>query len=552
MSVAYAADLLGFNLVEQSAVRIDATYPTRAFFRPSEPAGLRIRLSAVPRTPLTAHVDVVELDRTVVHAAKVLAGRDSIVPLPLPVRAGVGYGVRLELRDRGGRLVDRRQTALDVQQSWIDAPRYGVLCEFSPGERYGRRAEQLLRRHVNAVQFYDWMYRHYRYLPPQDTFTDVLGRTLALSSTKRAVAAVHRRGMAALAYGSVYGAEAEYALGHPDELAYDAAGKPLSLGGVFYLQDLRPGPWRDRILEEYRQAVRQVGFDGIHADQYGIEDAAYDIHGTPMPWGPAFAGFIDAAQGAVEKAGGSGIIFNFVNNWPIEEAGATRQLCTYIEVWPPHIALGDLYRLVRGARSIAPQRQVILAAYMSSATPEPDAAEAATLLTTAAIAASGAFHLLLVEGNGILADPYYPKFVRPGRRFQQRLIATQDFVVRYGAYLFDRTLTYGPQVRFPDSRLWGIHRQGTAFDTVSILNARPGDPWNATRPEPAARRNVAVDLPFEGTPQRVLVASPGRRADAVEVPFERHGQRLRFAIPSLDLWTLAIVTRDSAAAGSHA
>lgn len=527
-----------------SSVRITAVYPTRSYFRPGEPGELRVRLSASPSVPVSVHVEVVSPGSTVVHAESTLTQKEGTVTLPLPAAAGVGYGVHVEIRDlEKGTMLDRRTTALDVQNSWVDAPRYGVLCEFSPEETYGRRAEQLLQRHINVIQFYDWMYRHYRYLPPEDTFIDVLGRTLALSSTQRAIAAAHARGMAAIAYGSVYGAEAEYSLQHPDELLYDEHGDALSLGKVFYLQDLREGSWRDRILGEYRQAVTALGFDGIHADQYGIEDDAYDLHGTQVPWGPAFDGFIEAGQQAVEEVGGDGVIFNFVNNWPIQEASSARQLCTYIEVWPPHITLHDLHRLVREARELAVERQVILAAYMSCATERPDAAQTSTLLTTATIAASGGFHLLLVEGTGILADPYYPKFVRPGTGFQRRLIEMQDFVVRYGAYLFDRSLTYGPDVRISIPHAWGIHRTGTAFDTVSLLNTASSDLWNAVRKTPPVREHIEVDVPFIGRADRVYLASPGGEADAVSVPFQASAGRVRFTVPSLHIWTLAVITR---------
>jgi dextranase len=529
-----------------SDVKITAAYPTRAFFRPGEPIGIHVQLSASPPIPLELHVDVVSLGGTVVQAHSTLAEKQGTITAPLPTLSGVGYGARVELRDpRTGTTLDRCTTSLDVQQSWVDAPRYGVLCEFSPGEDYTQRSEQLLQRHINVVQFYDWMYRHYQYLPPQDTFTDVLGRTLALSSTQSAIAAVHARGMAAIAYGSVYGAEAEYALQHPAELVYDAQGQPLSLGKVFYLQDLRPGPWRDRILGEYRSAVHDLEFNGIHADQYGIEDDAFDAQQAPVPWGSAFAGIIAAAQHAVEDAGGTGIIFNFVNNWPIDAASAAPQLCTYIEVWPPHITLNDLHSLIRGAKRLAPDRQVILAAYMSCAAGLPDAAEGTTLLATATIAASGGFHLLSVEGTGILADAYYPKFVRPGAHFTRHLLEMQDFTVRYGAYLYDRSLSYGTGVRLSSAHPWAIHRRGSAFDTLSLVNAKAGDLWDAARTRPSTRKNVRVTMPFDGKPQRVYLASPGAGADAVSVPFDHSNGTIRFTVPSVDIWTLAIITRES-------
>ncbi len=377
-----------------------------------------------------------------------------------------------------GKTLDTDYTAVDFHESWFDAPRYAFLSEFGAGEDYEERANELLRRHVTAVQFYDWMYRHYQLLPPSADYTDILGRSISLASVESAIAAAHSRGMAAIAYGSVYGAEAEYALDRPEELLYDQTGTPISLGGIFYLQDVRPGPWRDRILGEYENVVRRLAFDGIHADQYGTETSgsvAYDHAGSRIELGPALAGLIGDAQARVKDAGADGIIFNFVTNWPLQDAAGERQLATYIEVWPPYTTMGHLAGLISSARCLAPERQVILAAYMSCATEDPDAAEAATLLTSATIHAAGGFHLLLGEGTGILVHAYYPKFVRPGRRFSGAAARTLGF---RGPL---RPLPLGP---VPDILERGPGRRG-----VDHSSHRPG----VRDAEPAQRRpNVAV------------------------------------------------------------
>jgi dextranase len=539
--------------------------PARAFFRPGEHASISIRVSpaAVDRGQLA--VELLDLDHVIDTANVVVKGLERRVALPLPPRPGRGYGVRVTLL-LDGRPVDERRTALDVQISWTDAPRYGFLSQFAPEEEYPERADSMLRRHVNVVQFYDWMYRHYEYLPPEDHFVDVLGRTQSLESVRSALAAVHDRGMAAMAYGSVYGAEPEHALEHRDELLYDGPnGNPIALIDLFYLQDVRPGPWRDRVLGQYRQAVGDLGFDGIHADQYGFpREGVYDSRGELVDMPQALAGMVAAAQDAVVRAGGNGIIFNCVENWPIEEVAPEPQTCMYIEVWPPYTRLLDLYELVKGARVLAPDRQVILAAYMSCAAgtgardnyahwPDgwgisgavtPDEAAAATLVTSAAIHASGGFHLLLGENDGILADPYYPKFALPGPVFRERLTAHWDFIVRYTAYLFDRDLEYRKSDSIHAGRLWAIHRSGRDFETLSLINADPAEGWNALRPEPEEKRNVHVEMPAPSTVSEVLAASPDRGGDPVRLDFEVSDGQLRFHVPSVHLWTLVIINRD--------
>ena len=538
-----ALRLMG-SMEGQHRVKITACHPTRAFFRPGDHGEIVVRVTGSVLGATTAHVIITELQRTLLTAASSFTGPEQIIQFPLPATPGRGYGVAVELTDTAtGQVLARAFTALDVQNSWTDAPRYGFLSGFAPGEEYEQRADALLARHINVVQFYDWMYRHYQYLPPDDTFTDILHRTLSLSSTRRAIAAVQARSMAAMAYGSVYGAEPEYALAHPDELLYDDAGKALSLDGAFYFQDVRPGSWRDRILGEYRKAIQDVHFDGIHADQYGFPETAKDAHGDLVQMGPALAGIVGAAQHAVVDAGGDGIIFNCVTNWPIRDVAPEPQLCTYIEVWPPYRTLGDLSQLVRGAKELAQQRQVILAADMSAGASTPNEAETATLLASSTIHASGGFHLLLGEGTGILVDPYYPKFEVPGPVFQRKLVAHWNFIVRYGAYLFDRSLIPGTKVKVSNRKVWSIHRRTEGFETVSLINAHPNDLWDALKAKPPVRRNVRVEIPMTGSISGVFLASPDSATGAAAPDYEHVHGTLVVTVPSVRTWTLLIITR---------
>ncbi|HEV3310733.1 MAG TPA: glycoside hydrolase family 66 protein [Chloroflexota bacterium] len=539
--------------------------PDRAYFTPGEKGAIRIQVSPDAVGHAAVRLEVIDLDRTVADVRAKVTHAHQTLSIELPPKPGMGYGLRLTLLDAESREVDRSETSVDVQRSWVDAPRYGFLSDFSPGADHAARADEMLRRHINVVQFYDWMYRHYQFLPPADPFTDVLGRTLSLASVKSAVTAAHERGMGAIAYGSVYGAESEYALKHKDELLYDApGGNPISLSEVFYLQDVRPGPWRTLILGQYREAVKKVDFDGIHADQYGFPTEAYDQKGDLVEMGPALAGMVGAAQRSVVGDGGEGIIFNCVTNWPIGDVAPEPQLCMYIEVWPPYIALQDLFDLVKGARELAPSRQVILAAYMSCAAgmdakegyshwaepwgisdaTTPDAAEAATLLTSATIHGAGGFHLLLGEGTGMLANPYYPKFVVPGKSFRSRLVQHWDFIVRYTAYLFDRSLEYRSSGLMDSGHLWTIHRSGPRCDTLSLINGKPQDQWNVLKPHPPRRRNVAIEMPSPKGVTAVFAANPDGDADAVRLHFTESGGNLKFTVPSVDIWTLIVVQHE--------
>ena len=98
--------------------------------------------------------------------------------------------------------------ALDVLERWSQAPRYGFLSDFAPEQEKSvpGRVDSLRRYHLNVVQFYDWMWRHYALMPPTEEFTDALGRKQSLGTVRAAIEAVQEDGGAAMAYGAVYGA----------------------------------------------------------------------------------------------------------------------------------------------------------------------------------------------------------------------------------------------------------------------------------------------------------------------------------------------------------
>lgn len=54
------------------------------------------------------------------------------------------------------------------------------------------------------------MYRHDDLVPPEDTFTDLMGRELSLQVVKEKIALCHSYGMKAMAYGAIYAASKDF------------------------------------------------------------------------------------------------------------------------------------------------------------------------------------------------------------------------------------------------------------------------------------------------------------------------------------------------------
>lgn len=490
--------------------------------------------------------------------------------LTLPPSSFRGYGIDLTVLDPDGRFLATASTALDVLDDWTQAPRYGFLSDFAPGdESAGATVQALTRYHLNVVQFYDWMWRHYELMPPSEDFTDGMGRALSLASVRARIEACRAVGIAALGYAAVYGAEPEYALEHPDQMLYDRAGAPYSLERLFYIMNIHAGsPWRAKILHEMARAVQEAPFDGLHLDQYGFPRS--DAHGpgpNPQSYDLAedFPSFIDEARRTIRTARADArVIFNAVENWPIAAVAPTSQDAVYIEVWPPYETYGALQTLILEAQRLAPAKQVILAAYLS---PLQDAtgdallsAERATRLASATIWANGGFHLLLGEKNGALCHPYYPNYATLSPAFARVMRRYYDFVVRYENVLSDRRLATMPgedtEVVITGHRcaangkagaIWVIHRTMPGFATLSLINLSQAQEsgWNAGKPPVDAVSNLAIAWRVGARVASLLVADPdgpdqGARPLTCIAEGEGAAARIRFEAPRLDYWTLIV------------
>lgn len=338
--------------------------------------------------------------------------------IPTVARKVAGYALRATATTSSG--VTRATTAIDVAPHWSRSPRYGFLSEFAPDEpqeEARRRLDDALRLHLNVLQFYDWMPNHHDLVAETDTYSDTQGRTLSRRTVERRIALCHERGIAALAYGALYGAEKSFADRHSDWLLYDGERRPLHLAGLYYLQDFSRGSgWREWILRQYARALEVLGFDGIHIDQYGSPKQALSRAGGgwhAVEPDVEFPGFVEeAAARARAIRPDIRCIFNCVNAWPLERmAEARSDAATYIEVWEPHVTYRDLYELVRRARILRPDKQVILAAYLRPFHPSEErtgGALEAFRLAFAAIHASGGSQLIAGEGRSLLSEAYYP------------------------------------------------------------------------------------------------------------------------------------------------
>lgn len=554
------------------------SYPAKALWRPGETAEVVVELSSRDEVrvelllELRDRLELVAESRVTVDVA---AGSTAVrVPVETPTDDARGYAVSVTARWPGGAAT--ASTALLVASHWRLVPRYGFLSDFADTAAADPAdpVAGLARFHITAVQFYDWMYRHYRFLPPpeavrgeDETFTDAMGRDVSLAAVRRRVAGCREHGMAAIAYGAVYGPEPEFALDHPEMLLYDSSGSPLSLIELFYITDLRPGAWRERIVGEFEAAVGEVGFDGIHMDQYGFPKLAYDASGELVDLAATFPGLIDeAARRVAELRDGAAVIFNAVNDWPIHTVAGSDQAAMYIEVWSPNDAYRDLVGLIRRARELS-GKQAILAAYLKPFHTPGEGAEWALRYATAVINAAGGHHLVLGEGDAVLREPYYPDH---GRLSEEGSAATRrlyDHTAAHTHYL--HALDLQPVERYLATGINGeLNLAGAAAATVPeagkvwiAIQQRPGqlvvnlvnltglgdDLWDAPREAPPLLEGLRLlGAPFLRV-RAATWASPDEPGGTDTVPLAvdlGEGGDVAVAVPPLRLWGTIVIDHD--------
>lgn len=376
-------------------------------------------------------------------------------------------------------------TAFDVAEDAAAYPRYGFLSDFSASQRGKDEDVALLAKcHINFVQYYDWMYRHHEFLPPEETFVDPLGRTLSLDTIRSKLDACHEKGMKCMAYGAIYGAEAEYTSRYPEQVMLKKDGTFFNIISFIHMMDFHPGrPWSDHIIGEFKKA-RRLGFDGIHMDQYGYPKFAYSGQVSPetlFDVENAFAPFIEKTRRDMDDD--TLLFFNAVNNWPVRKVASAPVDAVYIEVWSPHDSYAHLERLIADAKRYGGNKPVILAAYLKPFSPKepapPERAEACFRLAFAAIHASGGFHLVLGEEQGVLQDAYYPDYGRYSDAFLPVVRRYTDYIVRYRELLFDDDME-----RCSMEYSGGINGDLYIPGTPVSSDARPGTVWSIVRKKP--------------------------------------------------------------------
>jgi dextranase len=516
--------------------------PTKATFAPGEPVVVEARGASEGET-----LRLVHLDRVVAEVRVDAAGRASFPP-----QTEGGYGVD----------ADGVSTAVDVLDDPLRRPRYGFVSHYEADRATDGVAENVRRFHLNAVQFYDWMYRHAKLMPPADDFDDALGQRVSLATVRRLVAAVHEAGSLPIAYAAVYAVGKEAWPEWEADGLYRRDGSPWMLGDFLWNVDPTSERWLAHFSNDLRSTL-EVGFAGFHLDQYGSPKWALRRDGTSVDLVEAFPALIDRVAADAPEAR---LIFNNVNDFPTFATVRAAQALTYIEVWAPHTRLRHLAQLVSKARLLAPDRPVVLAAYLSAYQGDEAEALQAEKLQLATVFSHGGTVLLHGEEAAVLTEAYYVRHRQVAPETQHVARRSFDFAVRYGDLLFaeeavDVTRTHlggeNEEVRVDApvpvatdaeaGTLWGrVLRvpQGLLVSLID-LSAQADDNWDAPKSPSAPLDGVRVSiLRRSETAPSIAVCSPDAPQLAA-LTVERSERYDTVTLPGFDTWALVLI-RDGA------
>lgn len=469
-----------------------------------------------------------------------------------------GYGI-LITTDKGV-----WEGAFDIVADHRAVTRYAFLADFSTDDAGTDDVEWLKDLHLNAVQFYDWMYRHDRLLPPKQRYNDPMGRHMDLGVISEKITKCKDLGMRPIAYGAVYAATKDTFEDHPEWGMYTMDGQPMTFANwLYYMNISKENGWADHILGEYKKAII-FGFSGIHMDTYGFPKRVWDKNGHTVDLANEFTGLINrAAEIARMEDKNGGVIFNAVNNWPMEAVAKSEQDCVYIEVWPPHDTYQDLYTLVREAR-ICSGKNVVLAAYLKPFQfGDVVAAERAFRLAWAVICASGGTQLVLGEYESLLQDSYYVNYAKLKREFLLVVQKNCDFLVRYGDLLYNdsgldisKTASGGinEDICFEsencdfstdgkEDTVWTIIRESEKRVTFHLINLKGNNSlWNEGKKEPQCAEGIRVKLRLDRPVRAFYMASPdgdSLQAEELEYTYRQtnEGRIYSVDLPDVQYWT---------------
>lgn len=543
-------------------------YPIKAQYYAGEE--IKLRIESDPDSYDEAEIRIFSLEKMIEKMEIVIEKEVTDVAVE-HIRSAGGYGAEIVLRGKKEDVY--LETAFDIAEDMNASLRYGFLSDFGERDIDSEAVSWLRKLHINVIQYYDWSYRHDDLVSKEQQYTDMMGKKISMDTVRKKIREASAYGMRSVAYGAVYAASEEFYREHPKWAFYNGNQDAFCFIGTFYIMNIMKGsPWRHHLIRQYQEAIKAVGFDGIHMDTYGFPKTAYSHLGEEpvlISLERELPDLVNETRSEMETEGMSPLlIFNNVGNWPVESVARSRVDAVYIEVWQPYERYFHIKQLILDAKRFSKgEKPVILAAYLEPFRTEPkEKAAPAAYLLTAAIVSNGAYHLLLGEKDAVLTQGYYSDYSTMSPETSAVMRQYYDFMIRYMDLFYDPTLrdvsmthigwdnyeykccsdnwsVYGEK-----DKVWLTIRENRNIKTISLVNlcGCEDDYWNRGKGYPVSQKNVSFVVQVDEKVKGIYFATPDRGStECEELPYQYlendKGRFIRFTVPEIRVWALVYI-----------
>lgn len=518
--------------------------------------------------------------------ASVKPGRGDRAVLELqwqpPLQDFQGYALEVSLSDASGRVLDQRGSAVDVSSTWTRFPRYGYLTEYAPSRDAKGVIRQLNDWHLNALQFYDWQWKHHwpvkgRIDQPDTRWEEISKRTVDRQVLEGLIDHGHRRGMAAMQYNLIYGAADDFARDGIDArwgLFDTPTGSHWKLdmpagwntSALYLFNPANPG-WQRFLIDRELEVFQAFAFDGWHGDTIGIPGIKYDGAGAPVDIAATFKPFLSAAK---QRLGSKYLVMNAVGTKGHLEVSTSPVDVIYMEIWPEDgvVDYRQLKDVIDQARVESGGKSLVVPTYsnMAYSAKFSDAKpgffnEPGVLLTEATVLAAGGSRLEIGEDSLMLCHPYFPnRSLRMSESLVGRMRGYYDFLVGYQNLLRDGQENVTRRIELSGvassdagevDKVWTFAKRDAGHEIVHFINLRGArhNQWqdnDATQSKPTPLGATPVRYYTAVKASKVYVASPdvdgGRpRELAATQGHDEKGEYLSFELPQLEYWSMVFM-----------
>ncbi len=296
------------------------------------------------------------------------------------------------------------ETAIDASTSWTRFPRMGYLSHFKPTAPEGtdghttyesflfQQPQDYIDKlsqdyHINALQYYDWQYRHEQPVATgdladkwplwyRDTYASKKTITDYIQDAKNA-------NMGSLAYSMAYAANDNYDTNtikdewrlRNDDGSYwvrnlgeqwwvptpKGVDKPA---GHQYMMNVNNEDWRTYITGQYKTQKTEFKFDGTHIDTLG-QTSKKDASGNPVDLTDGLAALVDDTY----KNVGGQVGINLPDGAGSEKINKASAAYMYTELWDHNETNAQVASYLQSARNNAGNKPQIVAAYANNYNP---------------------------------------------------------------------------------------------------------------------------------------------------------------------------------------